>query len=154
MTDLYSCYTCTQLEVRRTLLQWGTGCILPIYPGAPSRALLNFQDNLLWDNGTDKMVCFSRYDLRRARIRAAHVQMSNTRGAMAGCFPWKTTATREGSASVLTLSIFWAKPVCLRLWEAWSEHQSSPSFCRSRRLWGWCSVSSHLFCKVRFSFSF
>lgn len=33
-------------------------------------------------------------------------------------FPWKTTATREGSACVLTLSIFLAEPVCLRLWEA------------------------------------
>lgn len=32
---------------------------------------------------------------------AALVQMCNTQEATAGCFPWKATASRLGSASVL-----------------------------------------------------
>lgn len=71
------------------MLQWGTVCTLPIYPGALSRALQNFQDNLLWDDGTVKMVYISRCNhsiCRKASIWTALVQMSNTRGATAGCF--------------------------------------------------------------------
>lgn len=74
----------------------------PFAEAEKTRALLNLRDNLQWYGGTGKVVSSELQIIyRRPSSWAALVQMCNTKEVMAGCFPWKATASRVGSACLL-----------------------------------------------------
>lgn len=138
----------------KTLLQQETSCLLPIWE---DESIAKLTDNMQQDGGTGKRIPSEVQSIyRRPSSWAALMQFCNTRRQKQDVFPGRQQWTQwiwHLFQEVLPLSKFWTKPVCLRLCKEWSKHQSSPSFCRSGRLWVWQGVSSHVFSKVHFNFS-
>lgn len=138
----------------KTLLQQETSCLLPIWE---DESIAKLTDNMQQDSGAVERIPSEVQTIyRRPSSWAALMQITNTRRQKQDVFPGRQQRTQwvwHLFQEVLPLSKFWTKPVCLRMCKERSKHQSSPSFCRSGRLWVWQGVSSYVFCKVHFNFS-
>lgn len=131
-----------------------TSCLLPIWE---DESIAKLTDNMQQGDGRGRRIPSEvQSTYRKPSSWAALMQICNTRRQKQDVFPGRQQWTQwvwHLFQEVLPLSKFCKKSVCLRLCKEWRKLQSSPSFCRSGRLWVWQGVSLHVFCKVHFNFS-